>query len=267
MPNNLLTRIDLKQIASKLPDWLVYVGVILLVADEFMRRIFGFGFLDFFNDARITVITIVTSALAISIILKLDRLTKKLEQSKGSLEGIIEVLPSHQHIDFAELIMKSKDVKLLTLSGSRSGLGDARVSDALNNGERRSKVTILLGDPSSAAIKSRYENDEPSTYEAGTVGIDRRLRALYQMLNAMSPKLRNKTDIRVFSSYPTLSIIQADDDLYTTAYGYKLRGTDCPKVHSSKGQEYGTFALKHFDMVYKSATPLEDWITAHQVPN
>ena len=147
--------------------------------------------------------------------------------------GVVEVLPSYQYIDFRELVTSCKVVKLLTISGTKAGfLGDSRVRDVLADLHRKSHVTILLANPFSEAITTRYQHDEPDTYEAGPDGIERRLLALYRIISELPSNARSAMEVRVYDSYPTISIIQGDNDLYSITYGYKLRGGDCPKVHS-----------------------------------
>lgn len=252
-------------ITENVPKYLVLIGLCVLIIDEFFRSIFNVTLLSTPTyDGRISLIIAVITIFILIIIKKLDKMTEYLTIHKNLL-GIIEVIPSNQTIDFRELILKNKIVRILTLSGTKTGcLGDSAVQSALVDDKRNSKVTILLANPFSNAIKTRYEKDEPDTYEAGPEGIERRIISLYNILTKLNQKTKKTLDIRIFDNYPTISIVQSDNDLYSVSYGYKLRGGDCPKVHSKKDSEYGNFLLNHFEKMYLDAKPIEEWIQEYR---
>lgn len=260
-PHKLLE--SLRKGLPRLPELLIYLGVGILLLDEFLRSTFSISFLTKpAYDIRPSLAIPLIALFIYTIAHKVDKLMVAVEQSKKQYLGVIEILPPHQYLDFRELISTCKIIKLLTLSGTKAGfLGDSNVSDALADPNRKSKITILLANPYADAIKLRYESDEPDTYEAGTGGIERRLVALGSIISSLPSK--KAIDVRVYDCYPTVSIIQADSDLYSTAYGYKLRGGDCPKIHSKLEGDYAKFLLKHFDKVYKSAVPLADWLAKY----
>ena len=179
--------------------------------------------------------------------------------------NFIDVLSHDEIIDFIEILNKKKEIKLLTLSGSKTGqLGSESIRELLEDNNRKSKITIMLGDPFSDAILNRYKYDEPDDYEAGIEGITRRLVKLHSIKLALSEEAKKKLEVRVFKNYPTISVIQADNDLYSSVYGYKLRGSDCPNVHTTLNSDYGRFLLNHFNKAYLSSIPLENWIAENQ---
>ena len=83
----------------------------------------------------------------------------------------------------------------------------------------------------------------------------------------MTPTERKRFQVRIFNCYPTCSIVQSDSDVYSTVYGFRMRGTDCPKIHAKLGGRYADFLLAHFEKVYQSSQSLEEWIAAHPVSN
>ncbi len=254
----------IKEAVSKLPDFLVFVGAALLVVDEFFRRIFSLPLLPTTeSDSRVVLIIAILVLFAFTIVRKLDRVERLVQQSSDRFLGIIDVLPSQHELDFASIVRSCRTVRILTLSGTKTGnLADTSVREALRDTHRRSSVTILLADPRSEAIITRYRDDEPANYEAGIEGITRRLHDLYAIWKGLPEDLKNRTEIRVFKCYPTMSLVQADHDVYSSSYAYKLRGNDCPKLHASSSGNYGNFLLRHFEEIYASSTPLETWVNA-----
>lgn len=256
---------SVKEILPRLPELLLYIGVAVFLLDEFLRVTFSITLLSTSTyDLRISLAVSLIALFIFTMNHRMDELEAGIEQARKQFFGIIEVLPPHQYIDFPNLISSCRIVRLLALAGTRAGfLGDSKVRDAFLDPARKSKITILLANPFSAAIQERYQRDEPDTYEAGPAGIERRLVALYDLTSNLRPEAADTIDVRVYDCYPTISVLQADDDLYSTTYGHKLRGADCPKVHCSAGGEYAKFLLKHFQEVYADGVPLVDWIRKH----
>ncbi|KXI26786.1 hypothetical protein [Paraglaciecola hydrolytica] len=247
--------------ASKVTEWLIYGCVAILLVEEFIRSVFNYSFLTTENsDARISIgIFALTTFIAIMKV-EVSNMRILVSRSTTKLLGVLEVLHSHENIDFCEMLETASEIKVLSLSGTKAAsLGDGRVQELLSDPSRKSKITILLANPYSEAIKTRYMKDEPDSFETGIEGINRRLIALKRIISELPIVARKKIDVRVFNNYPVVSIVQADNDLYSTTYGYKLRGGDCPKVHSLKNGEHGVFLLRHFKKVYDEAIPLFDW--------
>jgi hypothetical protein len=91
-------------------------------------------------------------------------------------------------------------------------------------------------------------------------GITRRLLWLNRIITNLPDAAKKKLDVRVYANYPTVSLVQAETDLYWTVYGFKLRGGDCPRLRADSSAIYGKFLINHFDKVYESAIPLAQWI-------
>lgn len=248
-----------KGLFDNLPMTLAYIGLIVLAVNSVSTAFLSKALLD--GDKVMAVITIVASVFIVALHVKLNNIEHK---DFGSSDDIIEVLHHHERVDFKSMLTASKNVKLLSVSGTRAGeLGDSLVQANLKNLPAGTSVIILLANPYSEAVKLRYENDEPTTYEAGLEGISRRLVYLNDIVKDLAGKSKTNLEVRVFDNYPTISIIQADHDIYATNYGYQLRGGDCPKIHIGDDSIYGRFLLKHFEKVYQDAQPLNDWHTKH----
>lgn len=262
---NLTSKIE--EMLPRFPEFLMYIGTAILLLDEFLRVTFSFQILSSPSyDVRISIGIMVIVLFAFNLNSKMESMKKDLSNSMKDYLGIIEVLPSDHYTDIKSLLLKHKAIRILTLSGTKTGfLGDSKVREIIEHTKRKTNIIILLANPYSEAIKLRYMNDEPDTYEAGPEGIERRLIALYKMLNNMPDKIAQITEIRVFDSYPTISIIQADDDLYSTTYGYKLRGGDCPKVHSRLRGDYAQFLINHFNKVYADSLPISEWVAKYNL--
>jgi len=169
-------------------------------------------------------------------------------------------------IGILERFRKAQKVRLLSLAGTQSAqLGLLATQDALFAMSAKNSLEILLGDPTSAGVKLRYSENggEPPTREMGLRGLDQRLLQLYERWKSMPTLDRNKVDIRVFECYPTLSLVQVDDDYFFAAYGFQLRGGDCPRIHIKRGDPFSTFLDDHFTKVRSAAPSLTEWVKKH----
>ena len=254
------------KLLSGLPDWLLYISVAILILDEFLRSTFSISFLKSdTKDLRISVGIAAITLFIVTIRLELNKFDKKLSNLSNKYLGVLEILPSHESIDFPSMLQTCSEIRILSLSGTKTiSLGDSKVQEMLSDPARKAKITLLLANPYSSAIINRYENDEPESYEAGLGGIERRLLWLHKLIESLPSTAKRKIDVRVYDNYPVVSIVQADNDIYSSSYGFKLRGGDCPKVHSEKGGGYGIFLLKHFGKVYERAMTLDKWFSAYE---
>jgi hypothetical protein len=253
-------------IRNRLPDLLLYVAAGSLLVEEILRASVGVSFLKLYTiDLRVSIGIAALLLFVMTISIKINNLAATLYGMSNKYLGVVEVLQPHETLDFPEMLERSKKIRLLSLSGTKAAsLGDAKVRELLMDPQRASEVVVLLANPFSEAIIGRYKCDEPESFEAGPEGIMRRLVWLYEVINKLPPIARKKIDVRVYNSYPVVSILQADRDMYSTSYGYKLRGGDCPKVHSDVSGEYGKFLRKHFEKVYADSQPLEAWVAIYK---
>jgi len=250
---------------ERLPDILTIVLASGLLIQEVIHRISGIDILIIQNkDWKEVVVSILVVALVITLLKRLKNIDNKFDKVIGNHLGIVEVLNPHENVNLVDLIMSNKAIKILTLSGSTTArLGDDNVKDMLKNNKKTS-IQILLGNPYSDAIKNRYDSDEPDTC-TGIGGISNKLIMLQRIKNSLTPAIAKKLDVRVFDNYPTISVLQADKDIYSSVYAYRLRGTDCPIVHAEKDTPYGDFLTKHYDGVCDASMPLEQWIIKYNV--
>jgi hypothetical protein len=239
---------------------LTYACLIALIANEFTEKAFERSIIPT-QDLKVKVLIAVVILATVRMNVALNQVHRILERLRAQQNMVVEVLPSHETIDMRELLMHRSNIRILTLSGTKAGLlGDAGVQQALSDPRRQSRVTILLGNPFSIAVRSRYQTDEPGTYEAGVDGITRRLLWLNRIITNLPDAAKKRLDVRVYANYPTVSLVQAESDLYWTVYGFKLRGGDCPRLRADSSATYGKFLINHFDKVYESAIPLAQWI-------
>ena len=243
---------------------LTYAGLVALIINEFTEKALAKSIIPT-QDLKVKVLIAVVILATVRMNVGLTQVHRLLERLRAQQGLVVEVLPSHETIDMRELLMHRSSIRILTLSGTKAGLlGDAGVQEALSDPRRHSRVTILLGNPFSLAVRNRYQNDEPSTYEAGVDGITRRLLWLNRMITKLPDAAKRRLDVRVYANYPTVSLVQAESDLYWTVYGFKLRGGDCPRLRADSSARYGKFLINHFDKVYESAIPLDQWISENR---
>ncbi len=174
-------------VVRKIVEYLPYLGIVVLLTEEAIRSFTGYSILKTStNDLRSAVGITVIALVSINLIQKMNEVRSSVNTFSGKYLGVLEVLQSFEFLDFKNLLETSTTVKLLTLSGTKTGhLGDTNVRDILIDPKRKSSIILLLGNPFSDAIITRYASDEPDTYEAGTEGIKRRLIWLYKMLETL----------------------------------------------------------------------------------
>jgi hypothetical protein len=170
------------------------------------------------------------------------------------------IVPPSERTDFRDKFRDARTVRILTISGTKNaGLGDEATINALFENLKNKKVEILLANPNSEALKNRYRNDEPNSHEVGLEGLKARLTWLETKREELDRRYRDNVDVRVYSSYPTVNFVQVDGEYYSSVFGYKLRGSDCPITYSEQGSYHSDFLTSQFQRIYADATPLEDW--------
>jgi hypothetical protein len=250
------------QLIEKIPEIIAYIAIVVLVANDAISGIFE-NVILFDINARLSVIAIALACLAIYLNAQKKSVDKIIETINKDKLGVEELIPSSKALDLENIFKSAKEIRILTLAGTKiARLGEEIILNELRSGKHK-KVTILLANPYSDSIQKRYERDEPLHYETGLDGLDRRLRILYSFTEKMTQDELQRFDVQVFDSYPTCSIVQCDQDIFSTIYGYKLRGSDCPKIHAKVGGSFSDFLLKHFELIYEDSKPLHEWIIEH----
>lgn len=254
-----LTLSNLSTLAFRSTEYAAYLAVMLMAADQLYSLLSN-------RATRLTVgqqLAVVGWVLVYLIfVLNKQRsaIDEKIMSDTKERLGVDELIPSSQDIDVPRLLRESKNVRILSLAGTKlARLGDGEILAALQDRGRR--VTLLLADPRSPAIITRYEDDEPPTYETGLDGLDRRLRQLHSLRSEIPNRTKARFEIRIYRCYPTCSILQFDEEIYSITYGYKLRGSDCPKIRACDIRgKYAEFLKKQFEHVYNDSITLEAWI-------
>ncbi len=246
------------RLLQSISDATAYLATALLAFDQAIASLLDRQSL-LSDQARITVLALIVASLVVSLKLHERNLERMTSMTADKLGGVEDLVPSSQAIDLRGLMSRAEKIRILSLAGTKLALlGDDEILKLIIHRERN--VVLLLGNPRSDLIRLRYERDEPDTYETGLEGLERRLRSLLQLVRGLPLRDRRRLDIRVFSCYPTCSLVQADNDMYAVIYGCKLRGSDCPKIHTRVGSgPFSHFLSSHFDRVYHDAIPIEKW--------
>lgn len=257
---------NLNKFIADLPTYLLYFGVTLLLINQFLTNFFSISILkNSNNDYRISIGIAILLFLVMSINKNFKNLNEKVIFFSSKNYNMIEVLQSFESINFKDILENNKNISLLTLSGTKvASLGDSKVKDLLSSTDRKSNIKILLANPFSKAIINRYDVDEPETYEAGLEGIKRRLVWLNNIYINLPSHAQKRLEIKVYDNYPVVSLLKADSDVYSTSYGYRLRGADCPRLHVKANSEYGYFLQKHFDKIFEDAISLNKWLDIYR---
>ena len=250
------------KLTKSIPNMVVYLGLAVMIFDDSIHAFFD---VDRFIivEIRISILVAVISSLIWSIShysLNVNSSMKKIVRWQNSKADIIDLWGE---IDIATLYNTSNIIKILNLAGTQfAKLGSQDSLDAIFQMNAKKKVKLLVGDPYGEGVKLRYKSGwgEPQTYETGLEGIERRLKDMFIRWKKTSKKFRDHIEIRVFSIYPTVSLVNFDNNYYSATYGFELRGGDCPKVHTTQGSSYSNFLDKHFDNVFSQAITLEEWV-------
>lgn len=252
----------LEKIFRIVPSLVVYGGLIVLLLDDSIHAFFEAERLIPI-EVRISLLIAVIASLTWTLSLHIKRVDLSIKELGKWKQGEAEIINLWGEIDLAQKYKNATKIRILNLAGTQfAKLGSQRNLDAIFNLDKLKKVEILVGDPYGEGVKLRYTPGfgEPSTYETGLIGIDRRLRDLFRRWSQLPDKYKKKIEIKVFPIYPTVSLVQIDHDYYSATYGYELRGGDCPKVHTISGSPYSDFLKRHFENVFNISLSLEEWI-------
>ncbi len=231
------------RLLQSISDATAYLATALLAFDQAIASLLDRQSL-LSDQARITVLALIVASLVVSLKLHERNLERMTSMTADKLGGVEDLVPSSQAIDLRGLMSRAEKIRILSLAGTKLALlGDDEILKLIIHRERN--VVLLLGNPRSDLIRLRYERDEPDTYETGLEGLERRLRSLLQLVRGLRLRDRRRLDIRVFSCYPTCSLVQADNDMYAVIYGCKLRGSDCPKIHTRVGSGPFPISCRH----------------------
>lgn len=247
-------------------QWLLYeapflaLGLILL--DEVVVTVSDFDRL-ISTDVRLAVLAAVLTSVVLTIRKEYSKIRETLSVSVFAGKRHAEFIPAGENTGVRDAYRNSREINILTLAGTQfAKLGSQQTLRDLFDLSRTGSVRILLGDPESEGVQLRYKPGfgEPKSYETGPPGIRRRLLSLHELKKDLPEHQANCVDIRVFSAYPTVSMISVDATLYASIYGYNMRGGDGPKIRTTLDSALGEFLMDHFENVYAASTPLEEWV-------
>lgn len=245
-----------------IPTLVVYGGIASLLLDDAISAFFGIqAFIPI--SVRISLIGAVLGSLVWILSQYLRKTNVSLQQLEGDRQRSAFILDSWENIDLQSRYKSAKCIKILNLAGTQFAmLGRQELLSSLFSMVPEKTVEILMGNPSGVGVKLRYDDKqgEPQTYDTGPLGIDRRLVDIYKRWKELPKKYQSRLIIKVYSQYPTVSLVRLDHDYYSATYGYLLRGGDCPKLHTIIGSSYSNFLERHFENVAADATTLAEYI-------
>jgi hypothetical protein len=251
-----------ERITKAIPEAVTYLGIGALLLDDALHGVLNTPTL-IPTDIRISLIGAVLASLVWSLAQHARKLSATLDTLGQWRNSSLRVVSTWDELDLLKRYRAARQVRILTLAGTQfAKLGLQEALQALFDLSKDKDVRILIGNPKADGIKLRYTpgQGEPATFETGPDGVERRLKDLHARWVLLSAQQQKQMQIRVFAQYPTLSIVQMDDDWYSASYGFELRGGDCPKLHSQSGGEYAHFLRQHFDKTFDKAEPLDEWM-------
>jgi 8-oxo-dGTP pyrophosphatase MutT (NUDIX family) len=247
---------------KRLPDLFLVVALGAIVANDLVKKFFDF---TFFDSAAVFVklaapIILALAAVLVRLLLEIKNDVKVLHNPHSDT---VTVLPGENSVPCAELLSSRSQIDILTLAGGVIvPLDQDNVKNAIRDSRRLSRVRCLVANPFSAAIVCRYAQDEPTWKERGTDAIETRLIWLFNLIETMEAPAE-KLSVRVYDSYPMLSLFRADRDVYASYYAYRLRGNDTPMVLTNTETYFGRSVLKHFEKLYEESPSLAQWMVEH----
>ena len=247
-------------ILRRVPDACLALALGAVIFNDLAAKFFGHALFD-----SGTILVKLAAPLIVFALLLLVRLLQDIKDDIRPLHRLasesVEVLPGSGSVPCSELMLSRAQIDVLTLAGSVViPLEDEHVIRALLDSRRPSRVRCLMADPLSEAILTRYARDEPIWKEAGTETIENRLVWLFNLHERLDSKARERLQIRVYSSYPMLSVFRADEAVYASYYAYKLRGDDTPMVKADAATYFGKCVIKHFEKLYDESPSVSKWL-------
>ena len=253
---------DIITYVKYIPDIFIFIALGSITINNVINKFFNIK-LDWFNS--IDVLKNLAAPLILFLVILMLRLFNEVKNEIKPLKkknlGLIEILDPNEEIPYKKLLKKSNNIKVLTLSGSIVfPLDDEEIQTVLFSPKRITKIIILIANPFAAMIQERYNNDEASTREAGIDIIKDRIIWLYNIAQELQNKSNYNLEIKLYNNYPTISIFNADNLIYSSHYAYKLRDKDTPTICADINEDYGKSILKHFDKVYQDAESIYNWL-------
>ena len=251
------------KLSGIIPDILTLICSLIIFTDLTLSGLLSKT--RWFDQAELMVLVATAFAgLSISILFRnvqFDRILNRLES--GDYE-ILRILENNEYPDFIEPFASARSIDILTISGTKNAhLGDMSTLNSLFSNLKYKRIRILLADPNSEALRQRYDNDEPETSEVGLDGLNRRLKFLHSEISKLAASDKSSIDVRVYKTYPTLNYVAVDGTFYWSVFGYKLRGSDCPRMMTMRSGLFPTFLDRQFENLFGDSLPLEDWISSN----
>ncbi len=247
---------------KRLPDLFLSIALGAIIVNDLSKKFFGYQFFDS-PTAIVTLAAPIILAFGAVLVRLLLEIKAQLDLLERPHPDVVAVLPGEGAFACADLLTTRSKVDILTLAGGVIiPLDQEDVRNAIRDSTRPSRIRCLIANPYSDAIVGRYAHDEPAWKERGTEAIETRLTWLFNLVESMgAPPAR--LNVKVYDSYPMLSVFRADEDVYASYYAFRLRGNDTPTLLSSTGAPLGKAVMKHFEKLYDESPSLAEWIVRH----
>lgn len=257
------SRTKLSGLIKRFPDVFLGLSLIAIIANDLCKKFFSITYFD-----STEALTKLAAPLIILIIYHFFKTIRSIHDDIRPLKCLVsstaEVLPGEGSIPHSDLISRCKHIDIITLSGSvMIPFDEQKVKDELKKSRKGSRVRCLIANPFSNAIIGRYANDEPEHRENRVTEIEHRLVWLFNISESINSKGNGILEVKVYNSYPVISLFKADCAIYSSYYGYKLRGHDTPCILTDESSYLGKSLVKHFNKLYSDSTSLQEWISSH----
>ncbi|MEJ0077020.1 MAG: NUDIX hydrolase [Alphaproteobacteria bacterium] len=248
-------------ILTRLNEGFVVVALALLLANNFANLVFHVNFVPT-NDALINLAPLLILAI-VALFARLQQETRdRIERLERLSHLRTEVLEEDVVYPIRDMVLNCKQIDILTLSGTITfPLSDEEVVRVMTASRRRSEINILIADPFSENIQTRYRVDEPDTHRSNVNKIEQAIVWLNKLTQQLPASNRRHVNVYIYTNYPTICVFRGDNKIYFSYYGYKLRGNDTPTILTAADERLGRAVIKHFDEVKKESVPISEWIS------
>jgi len=247
---------------KRVPDVFLIGALGAIIINDLSKQFFDYAL---FDSQAVFVklaapILLAFGAVLVLLLLEIKAQVALLEQPHPD---VVSVLPGENAFACTELLASSSQVDILTLAGGVIvPLDQESVRNEIRDPNRLSRVRCLIANPFSDAVIHRYAHDEPAWKERGTDAIESRLTWLFSLVEMMGAP-PERLAVRVYDSYPMLSVFRSDELVYASYYAFRLRGNDTPTLLTSATAPLGKAVMKHFERLYEESPSLTQWIVKY----
>ncbi|MFJ4779261.1 hypothetical protein [Streptomyces sp. NPDC088762] len=139
------------------------------------------------------------------------------ELRRGRFLGAVRVHEAFPHAPFLEMVRTARwEVSILQTWIPNLELFASELAKAIT--ERRTEVRILLLRPSSLAAGLRHDALETGEPDREVMDVEGSLRLLKSVYDEVPPELRNKLQVKLYNSLPSIAVYKTDERYLVSSF-------------------------------------------------